>query len=189
MNRHIACTLGITMIAAAACAGPQEATVDLQAETAALRAAALAYHDAARALDADAISAFYMEDAVAYPRNEPTVEGRAGFQEYAANLVSAPGIQMNFGQPQVVVAASGDLGYTYAEGEVTLDGPDGETISRSSVISMCGPKTPKVRGGSWWTSGMRRTRFQKGATNPILEASRSPPLDASCPPCPIQLSV
>ena len=36
---------------------------------------------------------------------------------------------MNFDQPQVVVAASGDLGYTYAEGEVTLDGPDGETIT------------------------------------------------------------
>ncbi len=128
MNRHIARTLGITMIAAA-CAGPQETTVDLQAETAALRAAAQAYDDAARALDADALSAFYMEDAAAYPPNEPTVEGRAGFKEYAANFVSAPGIQMSFGQPQVVVAASGDLGYTYAEGEVTLDGPDGETVT------------------------------------------------------------
>ncbi len=129
MKRHIACTLGITMIAAAACAGPQEATVDLQAETAALRAAAQAYDAAASALDADAISALYMEDAVSYPPNEPTVEGRAGFQEYAANFVSTPGIQTNFGQPQVVVAASGDLGYTYVDGEITLDGPDGETIT------------------------------------------------------------
>ena len=129
MKRHIACTLGITMMATAACAGPQEGTVDLQAETAALRAAAQVYDDAASALDADAIAALYMEDAVAYPPNEPTVEGRADFQEYAANFVSAPGIQMNFGPPQVVVAASGDLGYTYAEGEITLDGPDGETIT------------------------------------------------------------
>ena len=129
MNRNIVWTLGITMIAAVACAGPQEATVDVEAETAALRAAAQAYDEAIRALDADAISAFYVEDAVAYPPNEPTVEGRADFREYAANFVSAPGIEMNFGQPRVVVAASGDLGYVYTEGEVTLDGPGGETIT------------------------------------------------------------
>lgn len=131
MKQHIVCTLGLTMIAIAACAGPQEATVDLQAETAALRATAEAYDAAVRALDADAISAFYMEDAVAYPPNEPTVEGRAGFKEYAADFVSVPGIQMNFGQARVVVAASGDLGYTYAEAEITLDGPDGETITEA----------------------------------------------------------
>ncbi len=130
MNRHIARTLGITMIVGA-CAGPQEATVDLQAETAALRAVTQAYDDAIRALDADALSAFYMEDAVAYPPNEPTVEGRAAFQEYAAGFVSAPGVQINIGQARVVVAASGDLGYSYAEGEVTLDGPDGETITEA----------------------------------------------------------
>ena len=130
MNRHIARTLGITIIVAA-CAGPQEATVDLQAETAALRAATQAYDDALKALDAEAIAALYMDDAVAYPPNEPTVEGRAGFQEYAAAFVSAPGVQINMGVPRVVVAASGDLGYSYAEGEVTLDGPDGETITET----------------------------------------------------------
>jgi len=128
MNRHITCLLGITIIAAA-CAGPQESPIDLQAETAALRAAAQAYDVALRSLDADAISAFYMEDAVAYPPNEPTVEGRTGFREYAADFVSAPGVQINIGQARVVVAASGDLGYTYAEGEITLDGSDGETIT------------------------------------------------------------
>lgn len=130
MNRHIAYTLGFTMIAAA-CAGPQEASVDLQAETAALRDAAQAYDDALRTLDADAISAFYMEDAVAYPPNGPTVEGRAGFREFAANFASAPGVQINIGRARVVVAASGDLGYTFAAGEITLDGPDGETITET----------------------------------------------------------
>ena len=131
MKRHIACTLGITMIAAAACAGPQEAAVDVLAETAALRAAAQAYDDALKALDADAISAFYMDDAVAYPPNEPTVEGRAAFQEFVADFVSVPGVQMNIGQPLVVVAESGELGYTYAEGVITLDGPDGETMTEA----------------------------------------------------------
>ena len=129
MNRLIACAFGITVLAASACAGPQEPTVDLQAETAALMAAAQAYDDAATALDSDAISAFYAEDAVAYPPNEPTVQGRAAFRDYAAGFVSAPGIQMSFGPAQVVVAASGDFGYTYAEGQVTVDGPDGEPIT------------------------------------------------------------
>ena len=129
MNRHIACALSFTVIAASACAAPQEATVDLQAESAALMAAAQAYHDAAAALDTDAIAALYVEDAVAYPPNEPTVQGREGFRAYAEGFVSAPGIEMRFGQPDVVVAASGDLGYTYAEAEVTLDGPDGEPMT------------------------------------------------------------
>jgi uncharacterized protein (TIGR02246 family) len=131
MNRHIACALGITVLAVSACTGPPEATVDLQAETAALRAAAQAYQDAALALDADALAGHYMEDAVAYPPNGTTVEGRAGFREYAAGFVSAPGIQMSFSAPEIVVAASGDLGYTYAVGEVTLDGPDGEPITET----------------------------------------------------------
>ncbi|GMR14212.1 MAG: hypothetical protein BMS9Abin29_2452 [Gemmatimonadota bacterium] len=130
MKRHIAATLGLAMIAAA-CAGPQEATVDLQAEATALQAAAQAYDDAIASGDAAAVAAFYMEDAVAYPPNEPTVEGRAGFEEYAASFLGGSGIQMDFGQAQVVVAASGDLGYTYAEIAVTLDGPHGETMTEA----------------------------------------------------------
>ena len=129
MTRFLTLALGLTTIAASACApGP---TIDVDAETAALRAAAEAYHDAAQALDPDAISALYTVDAVAYPPNEPTVQGRAGFREYAAGFVGAPGIQMRFGQPQVEVAASGDLGYTYAEVQVTVDGPDDEPITEN----------------------------------------------------------
>lgn len=122
--------LAVTLLIPAACA-PGEPTVDLAAETAALRAAADAYHAAAQALDASGVSVLYADDAVAYPPNEPTVEGRAGFEEYAAAFVSAPGMQMSFGTPEVVVGAGGDLGYTYAEVSASFQGPDGETVNET----------------------------------------------------------
>jgi len=122
--------VALALLVPAACA-PAEPTLDLAAETAALRAAAEAYHAAGEALDPQAISALYAEDAVAYPPNEPTVDGRVGFEEYAAAFVAAPGIQMRFGTPEVVVGAGGDMGYTYAEVAASFNGPDGETINET----------------------------------------------------------
>lgn len=128
MNRQVASALAVAISAVSACAEPQ---VDVQAETAALRAAALSYDNAAQALDAQAVASLYMENAVAYPPNEPTVRGRSAFEEYAAGFVSTPGIRMSFGELQVVVAVSGDLGYTYEDVAITFDGPDGEPVTET----------------------------------------------------------
>ena len=129
MTRFLSLALGITTIVASACV--PRPTIDVEAETAALRAAAQAYHDAAQALDADAVTALYTIDAVAYPPREPTVEGQAAFGEYAAGFLSVPGIQMLFTLTDVVVSAAGDLGYTYADAQITVDGPDGEPITEN----------------------------------------------------------
>jgi ketosteroid isomerase-like protein len=129
MARFLIVALGITTIAASACVPTP--TIDVDAETAQLRAAAQGYHGAAQALNADAISALYTVDAVAYPPNEPTVEGQAGFREYAAGFVSVPGIQMRFTLIDAVVSAAGDMGYTYADAEITVDGPDGEPVTEN----------------------------------------------------------
>ncbi len=52
-------------------------------------------------------------------------------RDFAAAFTSMPGIQMQFGTPEVAVAASGDMGYTMTEGVITMDGPDGGTITEN----------------------------------------------------------
>jgi len=58
-----------------ACVPP---SVDVEAERAALRAAADAYHAAGEALDADTFADFYGSDGLILPPNEPGVSGSYG---------------------------------------------------------------------------------------------------------------
>jgi ketosteroid isomerase-like protein len=102
--------------------------VDIAAETEALRATELAYHEAANALDADAVSAMYASGAEMYPPNEPSRSGINAIREFATAFTSAPGLQMDFELVDVAVAEGGAMGYTRSEGLVTVDGPDGEPV-------------------------------------------------------------
>lgn len=112
-----------------ACAQGQPA-VDTAAETEALRSAELAYHDAARALDADAVSTMYAPDALMYPPNEPSRVGLDAIREFATAFTSAPGLRMDLELVDVAVGAGGTLGYTRTDVVATVDGPDGEPVSQ-----------------------------------------------------------
>ena len=117
----------VVLLMIAGCA--QEApTVDVAAETEALRAAELAYHAAAVARDANAVAEFYIADAIMYPPNEPTRSGSDAVADFAAAFTSAPGLQMSFELLDVAVGEGGTMGYTRTEGVATMDGPDGETV-------------------------------------------------------------
>jgi uncharacterized protein (TIGR02246 family) len=102
--------------------------VDSEAERSALREAAVAYHEAASALNAEAVAALYAEDAVMMPPNADQVEGLANIRSFADEFVAAPGLEMRCGPPTVEVSLSGDLGWTIATCEMTFEGPDGEPV-------------------------------------------------------------
>lgn len=128
--RHSKLWLGsLGCLAFAACAPPPP-TVDVAAETEALRAAELAYQEAAIALDADAVVEFYAADAIMYPPNEATRSGADAVREFATAFTSAPGMQMSFELLEVAVGEGGTMGYTRTEGTATMDGPDGEPVQQ-----------------------------------------------------------
>ncbi len=119
----IGCTIsGILLIA---CAPP---AVDVEAERAALRAAADAYHEAGQALDIDSFIGFYANDALSYPPNAPAESGPEGVRNFMSAFTALPDAAVSFSDPIVEVSASGDMGYTLADGVITFTGPGGEAV-------------------------------------------------------------
>jgi ketosteroid isomerase-like protein len=108
--------------------GCTQAGVNIEAETAALRAAADAYHAAGSAKDVDAVVNGYTSDSVTLAPNSPAVEGLEGMREFATAFTRTPGFSMSFGDMVAKVGAGGDMGYTLVDTIITVDGPDGNPV-------------------------------------------------------------
>ena len=150
----------VVAAAAAVLAGGCDAApppVDTDAEIASLRATAEAYHRAASAKDRDNVVAMYDEDALMIPPNAELVEGLAGVREYRFGFIETEGIALDFELVRAEVGASGDIGWTLAIGDITINQPDG-TQGRDVVRDFHTWK--KQPDGSWkividtWNSGM-----------------------------------
>ena len=108
-----------------ACVPP---SVDVEAEQASLRATADAYHEAAQTSDMDSFAGFYTNDGVMFPPNAADEVGRQSVRNFATAFAQLPGFSMRFENVRVGVAASGDMGYTLADGVIRFEGPDGEPV-------------------------------------------------------------
>lgn len=103
--------------------------VDLEAEVAALRTADSLWWAKAVEMDAQGAMAFYTKDAVSYPPEGPT-EGGEGIQLYLQELFAKPGFAVRFPEKsRIVLAPSGDLGYTFANAELTFDDDEGSPFT------------------------------------------------------------
>lgn len=114
------------VLLAEGCAPPP---VDREAELAALRQAATAYHDAATAKDAARVVALYDEGVVMVPPNGDLVEGLQGVRGYRFGFITTPGVELRFEIVRAEVSASGDMGWTLAIGEITIHRPEGPPAS------------------------------------------------------------
>ena len=138
----------------ASCAPPP---VDLEAARGSLREAAEAYAAAASAKDAQAVVAMYDTDALMIPPNAELVEGLAGVQQYRFGFIETPGVSLEFELVRVEVAASGDIGWSFALGDITIDQGDDEP-GRDIVRDF--HTWRRQTDGSWkvvvdmWNSGM-----------------------------------
>ena len=146
----------VTVLLAGACAPPPPAPPDLEAEVAALRAAATAYHDAASAKDAAGVVALYAQDAVMVPPNAAMVNGLEGVKGFRFGFISTPGVELSFELLRAEVSASADVGWTLALAHITINRPDG-TVGTDLVRDFHVWK--KQADGSWklaadiWNSG------------------------------------
>ena len=118
----------------------------------------LAYQAAASAKDANAVVAMYDETAIMIPPNAEIVdEGLEGVQNYQFGFIVTPGVALDFELVRVDVAASGDIGWTFAIGDITID-REGQPPGRDIVRDFHTWK--KQPDGSWkivvdmWNSGM-----------------------------------
>ena len=114
-----------TLILATASCAPQ--SIDLAAEVDALRAAATAYHDAASAKASDQVVQSYADDALMIPPNAELVEGLDEVRGYRFGFIETQGVELDFEIVRVEVSSSGDMGWTFSIGDITIHRPDGTT--------------------------------------------------------------
>jgi ketosteroid isomerase-like protein len=105
-----------------------QSSVDVEAERTALRAAADAYHEAAHRGDFGGMVDFYANDGFIVPPNAAEEKGLQGARNFFAAIAEIPGLRVRFVDVRVEVAASGDMGYTLADIEISFEGPDGEPV-------------------------------------------------------------
>ncbi len=121
----------VALVIVSACSPPPEPPpeIDIEAERASLSEAADRYHEVGHSLDVETLASFYASDALVLPPNSAAIEGPAGVREFLTAFTSTPGFQVRFETPTVVVSNGGDLGYTLADIEFTVDGPDGQPVT------------------------------------------------------------
>jgi ketosteroid isomerase-like protein len=108
-----------------------QTNIDLDAERAALRAAADVYHEAGQTLDVETILGLSANDILILPPSAAAESGREGAQRFASAFTETPGFGISFSNVRVDVAASGDMGYTLADATIKYTGPGGKPVEDS----------------------------------------------------------
>lgn len=79
--------------------------------------------------NAEAVAAFYSDDAIAYPPNEPAAVGRAAAQKVWAGYFADSTFTISWKTDHAGASASGDLGFTAGTYEDSFMGPLGNRIN------------------------------------------------------------
>lgn len=126
---------------------PQRAT---PVDSAALAKALMKLDDdwsaAAATRDASKVSAFYAEDAIAYPPNEPVAIGRSAAEKVWAAYFAEPTFAISWKSDHAEVAQNGDMGFTSGAYQCSFTGPDGKEVREIGKF-LCVWK--KQKDGSW----------------------------------------
>lgn len=96
--------------------------------------------------DAEKTVAFYTDDAIVYPPNEPAAVGRAAAKKVWASYFALPDFAMTWKTTHAEASASGDLGYTTGTYEFSAKGADGKPLTEKGKYA-CVWK--KQKDGSW----------------------------------------
>jgi ketosteroid isomerase-like protein len=98
---------------------PEEPAVDIAAETVSLLAADKAFNESTA--DLEKRMSFFADDAVRIGAGQGAIVGKAAIRARATELRALPGFSAEFETRTAELAASGDLGYTFGAGKVSLE--------------------------------------------------------------------
>ena len=119
-------SLGLASVAAlAACAVPADTRA---ADEAALRKADEEWNKAARTRQVAAWVAFYTDDAVVLPPNEPPATTPDAIAKFVSGLLGLPALTIDWHAARVEMARSGELGYIHGSYDVSFRNPKGKLV-------------------------------------------------------------
>ena len=101
---------------------------------------------AAATRDAERVAAFYADDAIAYPLNEPIAIGRLAAKKVWAAYFAEPTFSISWKTLYAGVSTSGELGFTASSYEDSFKGPDGKLVKEKGKY-LCTWR--KEKDGTW----------------------------------------
>jgi uncharacterized protein (TIGR02246 family) len=107
------------------------ATVDVEAERAALFRLDKAWAQAAAARDVEKSVSFWADDASLLPPGQPAVVGKDALRRYVSESFAIPGFSISWETKEFVVSTSGDLAYGMGTNTVTIHDAQGNPVTES----------------------------------------------------------
>jgi ketosteroid isomerase-like protein len=105
-------------------------SVDVEAERMALLDTDRAMASAVEAGDRDRVVSYWVDDSAIIPAGMPAVRGKDAILEFVAVNRAQPGFSITWEPHEAVVSQDGTLGYTIGDYVVSIDGPEGNKITR-----------------------------------------------------------
>ena len=132
----------LMLVAGSGCAP----TVDVEAERAALREADRQFSAAAAAKHVEGVVSLFADDAQLLPPDAPAITGKEGVRNFVSEIAAIPGFAVSWQTTQAEVSRAGDLGYTLATLELTMNDAEGNPVTRQGKDFHVWKKQPD---GSW----------------------------------------
>ncbi len=142
MKKLFSIVATLLVLAISGCA-PQ---VDVEADKAAIREADRQFSEAAGAKDVEGVVSLFADDAQLLPPDAPAITGKEGVRNFASEITAIPGFAVSWQTTQAEVSRSGDLGYTLATLELSVNDADGNPVTRRGKDVHVWKKQPD---GSW----------------------------------------
>jgi ketosteroid isomerase-like protein len=95
---------------------------DLASATEAIRALDASWVAAGQSKNVDAWVAFYADDAAVLPPNEPVADSREAIRKSVSELLSLPGLSIDWKPTRIEIANSGEFAYLYGAYSLAWDG-------------------------------------------------------------------
>ncbi len=131
MMRRAGVVLASTLLVLISSAiGQQNSDTRAMAEVA-IRTADAAGLKAAQAKDVAGATANYADDASWLPPHAPIVQGKEAIRSAWAQLLTTPGLKIDWQITKVEVSRAGDMAYTLYKYEMTMGAPNGAPIQDS----------------------------------------------------------
>ena len=144
-----------TVLFVSACSGP---AVDIEAETAAIRARGEALVAAESAMDTQRVLAFWAPDGILQGYGIPLVQGRDDLQAALDGFFQAVA---EFGSTttDIEVAGGGDMAWEFGVNRAVVAGPDGNLLDMGKYVAVW-----KKIDGKWYVAAVA---FSSDAPAPV----------------------
>lgn len=137
-------TIVLAAVTVAGCSAQRK--VDLSAEKEAIRRTDAAWLAASAAHDLDRVLPFWADDGTILPPGTPAVVGKEAIRKYVSGAFATPGFSITWKTDKIEVSQSGDLAYSTGIDRITLNTPDGKSLTQENRGVAVWKKQPD---GSW----------------------------------------